>query len=192
MTFTTRDLINAGVFSALYFSALMLTGMLMLFGPLFGFVGWVFGIILGSVIFSVYVMRVPRFGAATLMLLITGLIYVVIGAWAPIIFFMLACGVLADTVLTIGRAERIKRIPYAYAVFCLWIVATLFPMLFNSDELYSTLAEMMGQQYADSMRELVTIWFAAGWLVVVIMVAFFAAFGGRAIYLKNFSRSGLA
>ena len=77
-----RNLINAGVFTALYFIALFGTGMLGIFYPAMMFAGWLLGIVVCAIICMLYIARTRAFGAYTVMGLVIGVLMVATGhAW---------------------------------------------------------------------------------------------------------------
>ena len=71
-----RNLINAGVFTALYFIALFGTGMLGIFHPAMMFAGWLLGIVVCAIICMLYIARTRAFGAYTVMGLVIGVLMV--------------------------------------------------------------------------------------------------------------------
>ena len=69
-----RNLINVGVFTALYFIALFGTGMLGAIHPIMIFVGGIIGVIVEAIICMLYVSRTRAMGAYTILGLIIGIL----------------------------------------------------------------------------------------------------------------------
>ena len=77
-----RNLINVGVFTALYFIALFASGMLGAIHPIMIFIGGIIGIIVEAIICMLYVARTRAFGAYAILGLIIGILMVATGhAW---------------------------------------------------------------------------------------------------------------
>lgn len=74
-----RNLINIGVFTAIYFVITYVTGMLGFFNPFMMFVGWVVGILLNGTVIMLFLARTPVFGALTILYTTVGLLMVLSG-----------------------------------------------------------------------------------------------------------------
>lgn len=98
----TKDLVNIGVYTALYFvcvaiarfaTVLILPGLATIFIP------GVVGLIAGP-IYMLLCQKVPKFGAITIMGTIMGLFFLISGHFAPSFVPYVFCGVLADVIQT--------------------------------------------------------------------------------------------
>lgn len=63
----TRDFINIGVFTAIYFVLVFGTGMLGIINPAMMFVGYALGLIANGAVVMLFKSRVPKIGALALM-----------------------------------------------------------------------------------------------------------------------------
>ena len=68
----TRDFINIGIFSAIYFVLVFGTGMLGIINPAMMFVGYALGLIANGAVVMLFKSRVPKIGALALMGLLVG------------------------------------------------------------------------------------------------------------------------
>ena len=75
----TRDFINIGIFSAIYFVLVFGTGMLGIINPAMMFVGYALGLIANGAVVMLFKSRVPKIGALALMGLLVGSLMVITG-----------------------------------------------------------------------------------------------------------------
>ena len=177
---TTRDLVTVAIFAVIFFVAFYACGMIGFAGPAFMFVGWILGILLGGIIVMLSMERVPKMGALT------------IPIW--MIPAGLVLGFIADLVTTnAGRNVRLdpRRASLGYAVFTLWVVAPLIPMVVNADKYYAMITKQMGADYSNKMRALFTPGLVAGWAVAVFLLGLLGGWLGIKVGRKHFRRAGL-
>ncbi|WCC79735.1 MptD family putative ECF transporter S component [Cutibacterium equinum] len=190
---TTRDLVSVAIFAVVFFVVFYACGMVGLAGPAFMFVGWILGILLGGIILMLSVARVPKMGTMTITGLLVGL-----GMTPGHTIWMIPAGIvlgfLSDLIITnAGRSNRLtmSRAMLGYAVFELWMIVPLIPMLVNADEYYATITKQMGPDYATKMRALFTPGLVAGWTVVIFLLGLVGGWLGIKVGRKHFQRAGL-
>lgn len=187
-----RNLINAGVFSALYFIALFATGMVGFLHPVMMFAGWVLGLVICAIICMLYVARTRVFGAYALMGLIVGILMVVTGhAWITPIFST-GLGLIADAITRQGGYRSTQTNALGFAVFSEWIVAPLLPAIWASEEYMAHIEQTMGQEYALKLDALITPALLAVWAVAVIVISYGCALLGMRVLRRHFQRAGVA
>lgn len=190
---TTRDLVSIAIFAVIFFVVFYACGMIGLAGPAFMFVGWILGILLGGIVLMLSVARVPKIGTMTITGLLVGL-----GMSPRHTIWMIPAGIvlgfLSDLIITkAGRSTRLttSRAMLGYAVFVLWMIVPLIPMLVNADEYYAMITEQMGADYSNKMRELFTPGLVAGWAVIVFLLGLAGGWLGIKVGRKHFQRAGL-
>ena len=102
-----KDLINVGIFTAIYFVIFfvgMMLGYIPIFIPLLGLVCP----ILCGIPFMLYLTKVKKFGMVTLTGVVLGLLNVLIGAGVLVLIFGVIFGVLGDLVLKAGKYQSRK------------------------------------------------------------------------------------
>lgn len=187
-----RDLINIGVFTAIYFVVTFVSGMVGMFGPAFMFAGFLIGALINGSVVMLFMARTPVKGALTTMGIISGLLMVLSGhVWYTVITAALL-GFAADAIVRSGDYQSRKRDIIAYGVFTLWIVTPLLPIVYQADAYFAAIGKEMGQGYAESMRRLFTPWIIAIWTVVAFGFALFSAWVGTRILDKHFKKAGIA
>ena len=187
-----RNLINVGVFTAVYFVVLFAGGMLGILNPVMVLLGALAGTVVNAMVCMLYVAKTRALGAYTLLGLVIGLLMVATGhAWVtPILSTGL--GLLADLITRAGGYTRTSTNALGFAVFSVWCVGPVLPVLWGSEEYFADMARRMGQDYADPFRELATPAVIGGWVVLVFLVAFGCALVGVRVLHKHFERAGVA
>lgn len=190
---TTRDYVNVGIFTGLYFVVISAAGLIGFLNPVFMFLGWIVGILLGGVVLALFVARTPVFGAMTLLGLVNGVLFLVPGNWWPVAPVSALLGLAADAILASGpSATRARRFPLAHAVFTLWFIVPLLPIVINGDAYYEGLRTQMSPQYVDAMRELFQTWVLGVWTLCLLVLGYLGGLWGVHATVKHFARSGLA
>lgn len=190
-TLTTRDLINAGIFSALYFVLTFVTGMVGFAGPQFMFVGWAIGVIVNGIVLALYVARTPKLGALTILGGINGVAFMLTGHYAWSLFGCLVLGFFADLILTKLRLSINQTFPLAYAVFCTWITMPFVPLILDTDSYYVNIADQMGQQYADAMAQIFQPWTIGILGIGAFIFGIIGGIIGLRVSRKHFESAGL-
>ncbi len=168
----TRDLINVGVFTAVYFVVMFGLGMLGLINPLVMFVGHALALIANGVVVSLFLARVPKFGAMTTLGVIIGLLMVVTGHyWGTLVFSGLVA-LVGDLIARSGNYRAPLLNSLGYAIYSLWYVASV--------------------DYANTFMELVTPTTIVVWGIIVLVLAFVGGLLGQRVLGRHFRRAGLA
>ncbi|KAB3523078.1 MptD family putative ECF transporter S component [Corynebacterium sp. zg254] len=188
---TTRDLINAGIFSALYFVVTFATGMVGFAGPQFMFVGWIIGAIANGIVLALYVARTPKFGALALVGGINGLGFMLTGHYVWTFLGCLLLGLIADLIITKTTLAINKAFPLAYAVFCTWVAMPFIPLILDTTSYYTDIADQMGQQYADAMSNIFQPWTIGALAIGALVVGFIGGIIGVKVSRTHFESAGL-
>lgn len=103
----TRDFINIGVFTAIYFVLVFASGMLGIINPLMMFVGFALGIIANGVVISLFKSRVRKIGALAILGLLVGVLMMLTGhPWVVVILTPLL-GLIGDFLYSKGKKASI-------------------------------------------------------------------------------------
>ena len=97
-----KDLINVGIFTAIYFViffAGMMLGYIPIFIPLLGLVCP----ILCGILFILYLTKVKKFGMVSLTCIILGLLNLIMASGVLVLIFSIIYGVLGDVILRAGK-----------------------------------------------------------------------------------------
>ena len=187
-----RNLINVGVFTALYFIALFGSGMLGAIHPIMIFVGGIIGVILEAIICMLYVSRTRAMGAYTILGLIIGILMVATGhAWVtPLVATVL--GLAADAITRAGGYDRTITNALGFAVFSMWAISPILPVIWASEAYFAHIRESMGEKYASDLQALISPMFLLVWMLVIALLAYASALLGMRVLRKHFKRAGVA
>ena len=187
-----RNLINVGVFTALYFIALFGSGMLGAIHPIMIFVGGIIGVIVEAIICMLYVSRTRAMGAYTILGLIIGILMVVTGhAWVtPLVATVL--GLAADAITRAGGYDRTITNALGFAVFSMWAISPILPVIWASEAYFAHIRESMGDTYASDLQALISPMFLLVWMLVIALLAYVSALLGMRVLRKHFKRAGVA
>ena len=185
-----KDLINVGIFTAIYFVVMMVIAMLG-FIPIFIPLLIVLVPIFGGIPMMLYFSKIKKFGMLSITGLICGVLMLLTGMGYWSIITGIAFGVIADLILKSGNYGSSKKGIVAHGVFSLWLLGNYIPVLVSRDSYYQQLIEGYGQEYADTLMGYMPMW-----MLLVLTIAGFACgvIGGvigQKIFKKHFKRAGI-
>jgi energy-coupling factor transport system substrate-specific component len=187
-----RDLINVGVFSVLYFVIMYAFAMLGFFSPLMFGVGIVLAILANGVVVALYLSRVPKVGALTLLALFTSVLLVATGhPWYSLLLSPMI-GLVADLIARAGRHRSAKLNALAYAVVSLWYLVPLSPIIWDTAGYLDTQAAAMGSDYADAWLALFGPSALPFWALGFFTVGLIGGWFGQSVLRRHFRRAGVA
>jgi energy-coupling factor transport system substrate-specific component len=188
-----KDLINVGIFSAIYFVmmfAVMMLGYIPVFIPLLS----ALIPLIGGIPFMLFLTKVKKFGMMLIMVTLISTFFLVsnaaVGVW--VLSIGIVCTLIAEFVLRSGRYESSKKAVLAYGLFCIFLFGNYIPIYITRSAYYENLASGSGAEYADALMR-----YMPDWTAPILVIASFA-FGilggilGRGILKKHFQRAGIA
>lgn len=186
-----KDLINVGVFSAIYFViffAGMMLGYIPIFIPLLGFVCP----ILCGIPFMLYLTKVKKFGMITLTGIILGLLNLFVGAGVLVLIFGVIFGVLGDLVLMAGKYSSWKFTLLGSGVFSLWIMGFVSRMFLTRTEFFASLESNYGTEYTATLASYTPGWTFPLLFIVTFIGGILGALLGKSVLKKHFEKAGIA
>ncbi len=186
-----KDLINVGIFTAIYFViffAGMMLGYIPIFIPLLGFVCP----ILCGIPFMLYLTKVKKFGMVSLSGIILGLLSLLIGSGVLVLIFGVAFGIVADLILKAGRYSSWKCTLLGNGVFSLWIMGFVSRMFLTRTEFFESLISGYGQEYVDTLMSYTPNWMYPVLFAVTFIGGILGALLGKAVLKKHFEKAGIA
>lgn len=183
-----KDLINVGLFTAIYFVAFFVTGMLGYIPVLMLALPFLTPVV-GGIPFMLYLARVKKFGMITLTGVIVSLLMLATGHGWPILVTGIGFPLLGDIIF---KAGSWKRTLLSYCVFSLWIFGAMLPMWIMRDSYFATVREGYGDEYTDALMNIMSGGVLAVLPLLAISGALVGAFIGRRALKKHFQRAGVA
>lgn len=184
-----HDLMNIGIFGAIYFVILFVVAMLGII-PIFLPLLSVFVPIIGGIPFMLFLTKVKKPGMIFIMAIIMGLLMLLtgMGIW-PLITSAIA-GLIAEFVFKSGNYTSVKKAVLAYGFFSLWIYGNYLTFFTDRAEYFVQRASL-GQAYADAISQLMPNWMAFVLLAACFICGILGGLLGQKMLKKHFERAGL-
>ncbi len=187
-----RDLINVGIYTALYFVIqfiLAMTGfipaMMVVMVPVNAFIG--------GIVLMLYYTRVKKFGMATLTGTLIGILVFLMGRPFLSLIICILSGLFADLAMKRGSYKTVSSRPVAAGLQSLWNVGMSLAMYFGYREGYmASLVEGYGQEYVDTVSRLMPDWTFFALIPVIFLFGFLGGRFGAKLLKKHFERAGIA
>lgn len=188
-----KDLINVGIFTALYFVVSMIT-MISLLNPLLMPLGMGLTVLANGIVMMVFFYRSPRFGPLLLLAAIIGLFMTLSGHAIVTLPLIIITGAAGELVRYLGKYRRGGVDALAYAIFSLWIIGPLAPVFYLGNQYFENLNERMSARYPGYGTTLASIVSPTTVLILEVAIFFLALGGawlGNAMLKKHFRRAGV-
>lgn len=185
-----KDFINVGLFSVIYFVMFTISGILG-YIPLCVVILPLIAGVLGGIPFVLFTLKEQKFGAVTLMGMITGFLTFLVGQTWMSILFGLVFGFLGDLIMKSGNYKRWKKNVLGYSVFTLWTVGTMLPMWIMRETFFAGYRENGGTDaYIDAVMKLTPNYMILVVIITALVGGFLGASLGKAVLKKHFQRAG--
>ena len=188
----TKDLINLGLFTVLYFvlgcCVAIPIGFIPIFLPILGAL-WT---LITGIPFMLFTTKVKKFGLVTLMAILSGLLmgFTGMGFWGVpmgVIF-----GLLGDLIMKSGNYQSAKKNILGYGVFSLWMIGTYIPMYFMVEQAYADFAAGFGEAYAEKVMSVMPMWSIVLVVAGIFLFAILGGWIGKKVLKKHFAKAGIA
>ena len=186
-----KDLVNVGIFTAIYFVMFFISGMTGLI-PVITIFYPVLLAVLGGIPCILFFTKTDKFGLVTIMGILLGLITFIMGYGPYAIGTGVVCGLVADFVMRAGQYKSWKHMLIGYCVFSEWAVGSQLIMFIFKDAYLAGYIETQGQDYADAVSVLLKDYMIPVVIVAVAVGALIGAYLGKATLKKHFKRAGIA
>ena len=185
-----KDLINIGIFSAIYFVIVLIVAMLGTI-PIFLPMLTVIVPILGGIPFMLFLTRVRTFGMIWIMSIIMGILMLLTGMSWPSLAISAVTGLLAELVYKSGNYQSASRAVLTNGVFSLWIGGNYLPLFFAAEKYWST-RQNFGQDYIDAVTKLMPTWMCPVTFIAAFICGIIGGLLGKALMKKHFEKAGIA
>lgn len=189
---TGKDLINIGIFSAIYF-VLSFIGMFLGIIPIL----WILmpGVIaiLAGIPFMLLCAKVQKPGVPLLMGLITGLLYFITGQFTMVILatFVIGC-VLAEIVRWKTKYGSFKWNTVAFILFSYGMSGSPLPMWLFKDNFFAQISEQgIPDAFIETLNAVATIPMLVVLLVSPIVGGLIGAYIAKLTFKKHFVKAGM-
>lgn len=192
MKLTVKDLINVGLFSVIYFVMFTISGILG-YIPVCVVILPLLAGVLGGIPCTLFIIKEQKFGALTLMGVITGLLTFLVGQTWMSILFGLVFGLLGDLIMNSGNYKSWGKNVLGYSVFTLWTIGTMLPMWIMRETFFASYRENGGTEaYINAVMNLTPNYMIAVIIVLGLVGGVLGAWLGRVVLKKHFEKAGIA
>lgn len=184
-----HDLMNIGIFGAIYFVILFLVAMLGII-PIFLPLLSVLVPIVGGVPFMLFLTKVKKPGMIFIMAIIMGLLMMLtsMGIW-PLLTSVIA-GSIAEIVFKSGNYASAKKAVLTYGFFSLWMYGNYMSLFLDREQYFAQRASF-GQAYAEAVAQLLPNWMAFVLIIVCFICGILGGLLGQKVLKKHFEKAGL-
>lgn len=189
---TVKELITVGIFSAIIFICIALSGGPFAMFPALTFYYPVGGSLLVGPVYLLLIAKVPKSGPIFIVGLLMAIFCYVTGMHIGMTVGYLVGSALADLVAWIGRYKSIKINILSYIVFCLGGTGSYIAYFINPQVWVSRMLEKgTPQEYLNTMAATVNRWILITMLAGTVLVALFSGFVGSKLLKKQFEKAGI-
>ena len=186
-----KDLINVGIFTALYF-VLYFATMMLGYIPVFTVLLGIITPIVCGIPFMLYVTKINKFGMVSLTGIIIGILFMVMGSGILVLGCCVICGILADIVMKAGKYKNIKFVIVGYSLFSLLSSGFFARIYFMRSEFMKTVSESYGAEYAKTLADLTPNWVLQVFVISCFLGGILGGIMGKNILNKHFKKAGIA
>lgn len=186
-----KDLINVGIFTAIYFVVFFATGMIG-YIPVFMLAIPFLCPMVAGIPFMLFLTRVNKFGMITIMGTLLSLLMMLTGhPWIGVPFGI-AFSLTADLVLKSGNYTNWGKIQIGYILFSEWLIGLFIPLFFMRDSYFAQIRSGYGDVYTDTLMAITPTWVFFVMIALIALGALAGAYLGKAVLKKHFKRAGIA
>lgn len=183
-----KDLINVGVFTAIYCAAsivVFMLGFIPGFLPLYT----VFIPVLSGIVFMLFLTKVKKFGMIFLMGLLLGLIMLLTGMSFYALIVGSICALISEFVYRSGSYKNAGKAILTNGVFSIWIWSNFIPLFLNPDSYFAS--RSFSDEYVETIQRLLPLWMCPVLLVSCFVFGLLGGVLGRVILKKHFVKAGI-
>lgn len=189
---TVKDLINVGVFSALYLVLFFVTGCLGYIPVLMVLLPILCAVVVG-IRFMLFLSKTHVFGMVTIMSIILGFFMLLMGRPWPVFLIAVVAGVVTDFLLKIKDYKSIKMGIIGSGIFSIWMVGMSLPMFFGYREPYfESVRAGYGDTYADILYKITPDWMFFASVLLCVIGGILGGTLGATVLKKHFKKAGMA
>ena len=178
-----KDLINVGIYTAIYIVIFFVVGMLNAIPVLYPFL-YVLIPLISGIPFMLFLTKTEKFGMVTIMSVICGVFWFLMGyTWTAVVGYVVF-GIIADIVLKAGNYKSFKVDVIGYWLFSCGMIGCQAPMWVMADT-------SMGEQYASELARYMPSWMGIAAVAIIFVGSLLGALLGHKMLKKHFERAGI-
>lgn len=185
-----KDLVNVGIYSAIYFVivfAVAMLGMIPIMYPMLA----VIVPIVGGVVFMLFLTKVKKFGMIWIMSIIMGIMMLLTGMSFYSLVVGIFSGLAAELIYKSGRYASSSKAVLTNGVFSLWIAANYLLFFLNRESYLASRTEMIGPEFAEAVNAMLPPWSFVVLVVVCFICGLIGGLLGKKLLAKHFKKAGI-
>lgn len=185
-----KDLINIGLFTAVYFIFIAPPGILGIIPIFMLLLPAMIGLV-GGIPVMLLITKTQKFGALTICGVVVSLLLAIMGhPWMALILSVPVI-VIADMVMAMGQYKSWKLNSIGYIIFSFWPIGNLLPFYFMRNSYLAFIQDKYGIDYEATVEGLFSIGMIPIILITTIIGAWIGAYIAKGILKKHFKRAGI-
>ena len=186
---TGKDLINIGIFTAIYFVVVMILAMLG-FIPVFMPTYSILMPLFGGIPFMLFLTKVRKPGMIFIMSIIMGVMMLVTGMGIYPLIVSVFSGLISELVFRKGNYRSAGMAVLTNGSLRVW--ACFLLLFLNRDSFMASRAESIGQDYVTALDKLTPNWLCPVLLAVCFICGVLGGLLGKKMLHKHFEKAGIA
>lgn len=187
----TKDLIYAGAFAAVYIVIMFVVVMALGFVPFLYIFASPFAVgAINAVVYLMFVLKVKKFGAITILGLLFGLV-TTSGGHPYSLMFAFPLGLIADFIAKSGKYESKKMISLSYMVFNINMIGPFMTLHLAKESFVASCVEYYGEAYGEAITNLATDWLIFAQGALAVLGAFVGTLLANKLLKKHFEKAGV-
>lgn len=188
---TVKDLINVGVFSALYIVIFFVASFLG-YIPIFTVLLPIVCAVAVGIPLMLFLSKVHTFGMITIMSVIMGLFEMLLGRPWPVLIIAVVAGLVTDLLLKAKEYKSVKMSVIGSGVFSTWMMGMVLPMFFGYREPYfESMRVGYGDAYADTLYKITPDWLFYALILLCVVGGILGGLLGAVVLKKHFKKAGM-
>ncbi|MCG7338024.1 MptD family putative ECF transporter S component [Staphylococcus sp. ACRSN] len=185
-----KDLINIGLFTALYFIFIAPPGILGIIPIFMLLLPAMIGLI-GGIPILLLITKTQKFGALSICGIIICLMLAIMGhPWIALILSVPII-VIADWIISIGNYKNLKLNYIGYIVFSIWPIGNLLPFYFMRNDYLQFIKEKYGIAYERTVEGIFSIQMVPVIMLTTFIGAWFGIWIASQILKKHIKHAGI-
>lgn len=185
-----KDLINIGLFTAVYFIFIAPPGILGIIPIFMLLLPAMIGLV-GGIPVMLLITKTQKFGALTICGVVVSLLLAIMGHPRVALILSVPVIVIADMVMAMGQYKSWKLNSIGYIIFSFWPIGNLLPFYFMRNSYLAFIQDKYGTDYEATVEGLFSIGMIPIILITTIIGAWIGAYIAKGILKKHFKRAGI-
>jgi energy-coupling factor transport system substrate-specific component len=187
---TGKDLINVGIYSAIYIVIVMVLAMLG-YIPIMMPLLCVIGPIAGGIPFMLFLTKAKKFGMILIMSIIMGILMALTGMGLYALPVAAVSALIAELIWKRANYSKAGSSVVVCGFFNIWIWGNFIPLFTNPAGYFSTRTSF-GAAYEAALTALLPPWMNPVLLISCVVCGMIGGLLGRALLKKHFIKAGIA